>query len=242
MDKKIDAFHLKIIAIVAMLVNHIGQGFKLYELNDFLYFFTEFIGKLTFPIMAFLLVEGFYHTKNLKKYMLRMGLFWIISIYPFHLLFNQENTFMPIEIVNNIFFTLLIGLIMLSLVKNIENKVIQIFVVIICSLLTMVSDWSLIGIFMIYGFYIFKDKNKKIVLPCVYTTIFLFLLMVLGAIFVPEDVMWYMPITTLGVLLVIPLLLNYNGKRGLSNNFIKWGFYIFYPLHMIVLVIIRNLI
>lgn len=242
MDRKIDAFHLKIIAIVTMLINHIGQGFKIYEFSHFLYFFTESIGKLTFPIMAYLLVEGFYYTKNLKKYMLRMGLFWIISIYPFHLLHAQGTTFIPIEITNNIFFTLLIGLVMLSLVKNKKNKVIQIIVVTICSLLTILSDWNLIGIFMIYGFYVIKDKNKKIILPCVYTTIVSFLIMFLGAIFSPQSAMWYLPITTLGILLVIPFLLNYNEKRGLSNTFIKWGFYLFYPLHMIVLVLIRNLI
>ncbi|MGX7025703.1 TraX family protein [Vagococcus hydrophili] len=242
MERKINAFHLKIIAIVAMLINHIGQGFSIYEYNHFLFFSTEFIGKLTFPIMAYLLVEGFYYTKNLKKYMLRMALFWVISIYPFHLLHAQGTPFEPIELVNNIFFTLLMGLLMLRAIKKITNKGIRIFIVIVFSLLTAMSDWSVVGIFMIYGFYIIKDPKRKIISPCFHTTFFLFLIMLMGAVGAPDNVMWYMPITALGIFLVIPLLLNYNGERGLNNNFIKWGFYLFYPLHTIVLVLIRNLI
>lgn len=84
MYKKIDGFQLKVIAIIAMLINHIGSGFDIYNYSNSLFFLTEFIGKLTFPIMAYLLVEGFHYTKNLKKYASRLTAFWLISIYPFH--------------------------------------------------------------------------------------------------------------------------------------------------------------
>lgn len=70
------------------------------------YFFTEFIEKLTFPIMAYL-VEGFHYTRNIKKYETRSAFFWIISIYPFHMLFYPDHPFSTTELVNNIFFTLL---------------------------------------------------------------------------------------------------------------------------------------
>lgn len=103
MNKTIDGFKMKVIAILAMLLNHIGSGFSIYEQSNLVFVFTEFIGKLTFPIMAYLLVEGFLYTRNRKHYAIRMMIFWLISIYPFHLLFNGKNPFTLIELVNNFF-------------------------------------------------------------------------------------------------------------------------------------------
>lgn len=75
MHKSIDGFKLKVVAIIAMLLNHIGSGFSLYQQSGLLFFFTEFIGKLTFPIMAYLLVEGFHYTHNQKRYVGRLAVF-----------------------------------------------------------------------------------------------------------------------------------------------------------------------
>lgn len=74
MNKIIDGFKLKVIAILAMLLNHIDSGFSIYEQSSLAFFFTEFIGKLTFPIIAYLLVEGFF-TCNRKLYAIRMMFF-----------------------------------------------------------------------------------------------------------------------------------------------------------------------
>ncbi|WP_429950229.1 TraX family protein [Enterococcus sp. AZ101] len=242
MNKKLDAFHLKVIAIVAMLLNHIGSGFKLYDYSDQLFFFTEFIGKLTFPIMAYLLVEGFHYTRNIKKYATRLAFFWIISIYPFHMLFYPDHPFSATELVNNIFFTLLMGLILITLYDKTENTAEHILLVIGFSFATVMSDWNLIGVLIIFGFYRIQNPNLKKIIPPVYAAGFLFLLLLIAYLISPSSVPWYELVSVLGILGTIPLLLHYNDQRGYSPNWVKWGFYLFYPLHMVILIIIRGML
>ncbi|MDH6363315.1 hypothetical protein M2139_000265 [Enterococcus sp. PF1-24] len=235
-----DAFHLKVVAIVAMFLNHLGSGLAIDKYSEALFFFTEFIGKLTFPIMAYLLVEGFRYTRNKVKYGSRLALFSVISAYPFQQLFYASGSFSPIQLVNNIFFTLLMGLILISICEKVNHGVLQGLLVILFSGLTMFSDWPLIGVLLIYGFYRIKDAKKRVIIPVLYTLAFLVFIMLSGYFYMPEAVPLYTIFTGFGLLLVIPLLLNYNGQRGYSPQWVKWGFYLFYPVHLMLLVFIRN--
>jgi hypothetical protein len=239
--KKLTSFHLKVIAIIAMLLNHMGSGWGINEISPPLFFFTEFIGKLTFPIMAFLLVEGYHYTRNVKKYALRLFIFCLLSSYPFHLLFYPNYPYVPLELVNNIFFTLLMGLLLIISCEKTTNTLEHVLLVIGFSVATIMSDWNLVGVLMIYGFYRIKKPSAKKIIPPLYTTGVLFLIMFLTYFLSQGQAMpWYEPITTLGTLGVIPLLLRYDGTRGYSPNWVKWGFYLFYPLHMILLILIRS--
>ena len=74
------AFVLKIIAIITMFIDHIGYIFSNGKISYF-----NYIGRLAFPIFAFQISEGYLHTKNLKKYFLRLFLFALISQIPFML-------------------------------------------------------------------------------------------------------------------------------------------------------------
>lgn len=76
------AYHLKIIAIFAMLIDHIAWAFV--PLESALGQIMHIIGRLTAPIMCFFIAEGFYHTKNIKKYALRLGIFALISHIPYN--------------------------------------------------------------------------------------------------------------------------------------------------------------
>ncbi|MGX7023685.1 TraX family protein [Vagococcus hydrophili] len=240
MQKNFNAYQLKLIAILAMIINHFGKAFNLAEISNFLYFLTETIGKLTFPIMAYFLVEGFFYTKNFKKYLLRMALFWLLSIYPFYLLFHSEVSFSPIEFANNIFFTLMLGLIMLKVTDTIYNEWLNLLVIMIFSSLTLYSDWNMIGILMIYGFQKNAGSKDRVKGPCIFITFWLFIMTTFDFIYFPETSHWYIPLTTLGVLLVIPLLLRYTGERGKNTIFTKWSFYVIYPVHLVILIILKN--
>ncbi len=102
-----NSFQLKIIACILMAIDHIGA--IIYTDND-LY---RVIGRLSFPIFAFLLTEGYMHTKNLKKYFLRLFIFAIIPQIPYSLAFGMD--------ILNIFFTLFFGMLAILIDDKIVN-------------------------------------------------------------------------------------------------------------------------
>lgn len=243
--KEIDAFKLKIIAIIAMFINHSGYVFayQLMSISIYLYIVTLWIGRLTFPILAFLLVEGFKYTKNLKKYFFRLFIFWIISIYPYYLVFTANNRdFKYIDLINNVFFTLFISLLVLFLCSKTNNIVIECIIVIGFAILTYWSDWGFMGIFMVFGFYKIKDPTYKKIIPVIYTGILFFIKMLPEYMNNPFAFPMSFLLSSLGVFLAIPLLIKYNGKRGINSQVVKWSFYIFYPAHLLILGIIQKVI
>lgn len=229
---KLDAFQLKLIAITVMLINHIGSGFPAISADyPAIYFLTETIGRLTMPIMTFFLVEGIHYTRSKPKYILRMFIFWLLSIIPFCLWFN-----LPFSFLYNMLYTLLICLLFLVCCEKIHNLAIELILLIIACFITYQADWSFMAVLMTYGFYRIRQPRLRIVLPAIYTSIIGF-----SMDFFVYHRPWTHSITFLGVLLVIPLLLSYNGERGYSTPAAKWSFYIFYPTHLLVLYFIRLL-
>ena len=233
MSKNLTSFQLKLIAIIAMTINHIGYIFS-NEFNNPIWEFSYlFIGYLTFPIMAFFLIEGFYLTKNYYKYLSRIISFWIISIIPFALTLDNGK----FNLFNNIFFVLSLGLIMIPLLEKHKDVVLKFLIAFAFTFLTAIlnSDWGLFGIPTIFAFYINKNHliNYK-VKSYFQIVVLLIILLVFGDI--PKM------LATTGLLMVNPVLERYNYKKGFSNNFVKYGFYLYYPLHLILLFIIKNLI
>ena len=222
MNKKLNAFHLKIIAIIAMTINHLGQNFAP-KFNPLWWEFTyQFIGKLTFPIMAYLLIEGYIHTRRFKNYELRHALYAVISILPYHKVLNKTGSN---YIFNNILFTLTIGLFMLKAIDKYPKY--EKYIVFIASLLTVASDWNIFGILIIHSFYINKNFKHLIIIT---------IAMTIAQIALTGQTI---SLATLGILMVIPLLKLYNGQKGFSNNLIKYGFYVYYPLHLIIIILLQ---
>ncbi len=213
---------LKCIAVVSMLIDHVGAVlFPQYR-------WMRAIGRIAFPIYCFLLVEGYSHTRNVKKYLLRLGLFALISEIPFNLAFSgvwidPDGT--------NVFFTLFLGLLAIHGCEFVKKKwekysLLGIGSFVVCGVVAEVvldTDYGAWGILLIFILYEFKDQK-------IWEVVFS------GVVF------WCMTkIELFGLLAFIPIFL-YNGKRGPNPPALKIGFYLFYPVHLLVIHLIWRMI
>lgn len=235
---KLDAFALKWIAIVGMILNHVVIAW--WEMIPvWLAIPLYAAGGLTFPIMAYFVIEGYKHTSNLKRYILRLLIFGLISI-PFHAL-----TFRFIGL--NILFTIIMGIFAVMLYDKLKNRVLfwALFVLMaLATLLPIPFDWSIIGIIVILLTHIIKDETKRRVVPSIVAGIFMLVasLSLWGMNVLDFDIalpMGYDATLSLvstsfviGCVAAAFLLKHFNGERGKR---MKWLFYTFYPLHLAVL-------
>ena len=179
------------------------------------------LGRLAFPIFCFLLVEGFEKTRSRSRYAFRLFLFALISEIPFDLLFSLN----PVSWKNqNVFFTLLIGCRTMWGMEKIEEQsrdretqwCLQVLLVMAAGFLAekISCDYGAYGIIAIGLFYLFRgNRPLQILLGC-------------------GSFCWEWP----ACFACIPLSF-YNGKRGLN---LKYVFYAFYPVHLLVLFLIRR--
>lgn len=207
----INTFTLKIIAIASMLVDHIGAILFPQYLG------LRIVGRVAFPIFTYTLVEGFLHTHDVKKYMLRLGLLALISEIPFDLAFFG-TVWSPSR--QNVFFTLFLGVLMLYLLLKAPTALRGFFCVLAILLLSefLNTDYSSMGLLMIYWFYQFRDNKVMKLLGVALINLFL-----MGGI------------QAYAIVALIPIALH-NGEQGPKC---KTFFYGFYPVHLMVLVLIR---
>lgn len=238
---RLSANALKIIAMLSMVTDHVGFVFFPENL------IFRYIGRCAFPIYCFLLTEGFFHTRNVGRYIARMAVFAFISEIPFnlglyHTLIYDWNV--------NVFFTLTLGLLVMFFSDFMYRKTGNRSPGILFCFLGMMaaeylhSDYGAMGILVIYAFYLSyegrnsgTDKNRK-------TNTFLMILAE-TALFTAEG-----SVESYAVFSLVFLLL-YSGKRtGLLwetlhmdkiDGFMKYFFYAFYPLHLLILWLIYSL-
>lgn len=215
--KGINSTQLKLIALILMIVDHIGMVFFP---NNYI---LRGIGRLSFPIFCFLIVEGYFHTKDLRKYLIRMAVFAIISEIPFNLIISKSLINIYYQ---NVFFTLLIGLLMIFFIEEKPHfqSLILAIAIIIATILN--CDYSSGGILIIFLFYRFRDNIKFRNIGIIGINIFIAICSVGGN-------MKYLQ--ALGSLALIPISF-YNGEKGKG---MKYLFYLFYPLHFLVLFFIK---
>ena len=219
--QRLDGTVLKLIACLSMFIDHLGavcfsgmMGFRI-------------IGRLAFPIYCFLLVEGAVHTRNMKKYILRMGIFALISEVPFDLAFYHRLVYTGHQ---NVFFTLGLGLLAIWFLEHpieqldIPDVLYKLLVIIAAGLIAEFfnTDYGFTGIAVICIFYYLRGQ------PQLKYPIAAILQAAMGGVEV------------YAVLALIPILL-YNGQRGRQTKVMQYGFYIFYPAHLLLIAALYHL-
>ncbi len=226
--------HLQYLAIIAMVVDHTAWAFL--DFNTPVGFVLHIFGRLTLPIMCFFIAEGFAHTSNIKKYIMRMAIFAIISILPFYLFFHEEYGYRQ-----NIIFDELLALLALCAMKlgDIKKPVRIILVVIICTISMLVAGWPMMPIIYAFVFTFCKEFKDKVKWFCAFTI--LLSLTVAGIIIYSRvsgttNVTWSMgqSVYLLGFMLALIPISRYNGQKGTTHTG-RYFFYIFYPVHFMVL-------
>ena len=245
----LSAAALKWIALITMLIDHIGASTLLFYIRRHgnthtihaVYDVLRDIGRISFPLYIFLLVEGLQHTKNRTKYLLRLGIFALISEIPFDLAFYN----IPFQRHSqNVFFTLCIGLAVIWAMDSADREISRLtsgknailtpwigrlylfflygaLIALGCLLASILyTDYQYVGVLAICAFYLLRRY------PLIAAAVSSVVLLLSSA----------REFFALGCLIPISL---YNGKRGSQP---KYFFYAFYPVHLLLLWCVLRLI
>lgn len=224
----LDGTTLKIIAMISMVFDHVGDMFFPNAM------WLRMIGRLSMPVFSFCIAEGFTHTKDKKKYLCRLGVFALISEIPFDLAFEGKVGFSHQNIMLS-FFLAVAALMLYDWVEDEENTerkrssavrtVLGVCIVVVISVLSFLlrADYTFFAVIAVFLFYVFRKRH-----PLIRSGV--------GVAFLTiTRTMGYYCTTGFSF---IPLAM-YNGKKGKG---LKWMFYLFYPGHLLLLAAIKHIL
>jgi hypothetical protein len=232
---------LHIMAMAFMLCDHLWG--TIVPGNDWL----TCVGRLAFPIFAFLIVEGYFHTKNLRKYVLRMLIFAILSEIPFNLAIGSR-LFYPIH--QNVLWSFLISIGLIHWNEKVKTRriwlrilvaVLTFLIAYIGGLLTMV-DYYHAGILTVLVFYCFRHRQWWCY-PAQFLALWCINIEMLGG-YSYEVRLWgetyFIMQQGFALLALIPIWL-YRGKQGYHSKPLQYLYYAFYPVHLLILGLLKFL-
>ena len=236
----LDSNAIKLIAILAMTVDHIAWAVFPGYPRAALPLLMHLIGRITCPIMCYFIAEGFHHTRDVRKYTERLFLFALISHFCYLYAstdFAGWRSFIPFlggSVLNqtSVMWSLAWGLVMLRVVQSgrVNSRLKPLLVLLICAV-SFPSDWSCIASLCVMAFGTNRGDLKKqsfwlVLYVALYAAVYFFAIdRVYGLL-------------QMGVVLSIPIIRCYNGQRGGNpavNRVMKWVFYIYYPLHLLII-------
>lgn len=241
MDLSVAALH--ILAMAFMLMDHLWA--TLLPAQEWL----TCVGRIAFPIFAFMAVEGYFHTHNLKKYLLRMLIFAVISEVPFDLMYGG-TWFYPVH--QNVIWTLMMGLVGIHLMETVRKKkstfvyiLVSAIVVILGGLLGTLSmvDYYGIGVLTVFIFYFFRGRKWWCLLGQM-LALYWVNVELLGGLMYPIRLFgmeFELCQQGLALLALLPIWL-YRGRQGYHSKPFQYFCYAFYPIHMLVIVLVLNFI
>lgn len=238
-ERKFKGFNgnmLKLFAIIAMTIDHVtcvlwpGYNYQWWII------LLHLIGRLTAPTMWFMIAEGFHYTHNVKKYLSRLFIFAIVSHFAYNFAFGIPFVPFKTSVFNqtSVIWSLAWAVVALCMFDekrcNWPGWVKTLLFCGICAI-TFPSDWSCIAVLsIVYINRFYGDLKRQIIamMCCVlmYSVVWFFAIDKVYAII------------QLGVIIVYPFMKNYNGQRGKWKG-MKWFFYIYYPLHLILCGLLR---
>jgi hypothetical protein len=230
------AFALKVIALASMLIDHLAVVFP-----DYFPFWLRGVGRLAWPIFAFLLAEGFRHTKSPEKFLMRLLVFALISEIPYDIAMGNSINFFSNT---NIFYTLFLGgmaICWYERMKKWYDK--QAFAAIGALLPTALlaeilsADYGGMGVLFIFAMYAIKPQRLRLAAVGVFALSQFIPLIPAYFLGISIRLEYWLMIPF--ALATVPLIAMYNGNRGTQA---KWLFYWFYPAHLAVLAIIAAII
>ncbi|MEW8956907.1 TraX family protein [Clostridium sp.] len=224
-----NAFILKIIAMVFMVFDHLASyigGMPVW---------FPWVGRVVAPIFMFFLVEGFYHTRNRNKYMIRLFKWAAIMALGSFILRITIPSSQPVN--NNIFLSFTLGIAMLmsiDYIKKTKNYIIGIPIFILTVALSFFTEASIFGVMSILIFYFFRGNKIKLSLVYIITSLlvtsFFNTILTFDTQIIYESLFLFDPQWMQIFSLVF--ILSYNGERGPNSKSSKYLFYIFYPTHL----------
>lgn len=236
---------LKIIACVLMLIDHMGAALFPEAI------IMRMIGRLSFPIFAYLIAVGYSKTNSFSKYLYRLSIFAAVSQIPFSLAFTEEisvhsfSDFLRFFVGSptphlNIFFTLAVGLIAIRVWDKGESSIGKIIAALVLGLTAEIfsTDYGIYGVAMILAFYIFRQSKIKTVLSQTIVYVLFNALQILFYVFkfpgITLQLSWFSQALSILALIIIFM---YNHKKG--KDF-KYFFYAFYLVHLLVIGLIKT--
>ena len=235
--KKLDGYVLKLIACAAIAVNYLSL--VVFNSDNAGIIVGNIIGRISFPILAYLIVEGFFHSSDLKKYVIRLLALAVISepCMDFALGTYKGGIAGMMQYQNPVF-TLLIGLIAVYFYDKIvtkyqnDNFKMNMYgagVILLSAFLAVLikSDYSIVGILMIIIFYLFRKNSRMMFIAFV----------AICGVFMDQTNSITI-VYSFAPMLALPLIYKYSGQEGRKNKIL---FYAFYPVLLLLVGIIRIL-
>ena len=211
-----------------MIVDHVTSVF--FSADAISYILIKLVGRVAAPAMCFALAQGFIHTSDRKKYLLRLIVFAFISQIPYSYYMSGSIWFPT----GNMLFTLACSFLLLEVVKHYKNLGILSIPIAICILyIATFTDWFVFGPLFTLSFYLNKG-NKDLQALC-HACISFLSLGYSAYVCIQHGLPWYSQVWQIGAILIIPIIYLYNGQLGRKTSFNKWFFYLFYPLHLLMI-------
>lgn len=234
--KGISSFTLHILAMTLMLCDHLWA--TLFPAQEWL----TCIGRIAFPIFAFMIVEGYFHTSNVRKYIWRMFAFAIISEVPFNLIYGSSVIF-PFH--QNVLWTFLIALLSITIIEKTKTlkkwwltgliSIVTISIDYLFGTIAMV-DYLGAGVLTVLVFYFFHDK-KWWCFVGQFVCMAIINISILGGYYYSIPIAGYeLRVVQQGfaLLALIPIWL-YGGRQGYHSKPFQYLCYAFYPMHLLIL-------